>query len=294
MKIKVKVPATTANIGCGFDTLGIALTLYTTFYFEKIESGVVFEGFAPEFSNEDNLVYLSFLKTLKILDKKIEGVKIKIETDVPVSRGLGSSSTCVVGGIYGAFLLSNTPIDKDKIFDIANEIEGHPDNVSPAIYGGLSASCIVDNKGITVNYDIDSRFNFLALIPDFKTSTEEARKILPEFYTKSDVIYNLSRLGVVLKSFENYDITTLQKVMGDKIHEPYRKNIISEFDEVKNICNSIDSVCFFISGSGSTLMNILNNEKNLYKIQNKLKNLKNNWQCLLLKVDKIGTTFETF
>ena len=174
---KVRVPATSANVGCGFDSLGIALNLYTTFDFELLEDGVEFVGFEERFANENNLVYKSLLFTLDRLGKNISGVKISIQNDVPISRGLGSSSTCVVGGIYGAYLLTNTPIDRQEIFTIANDIEGHPDNVSPAIFGNLSASCTTDNKeAVTVTYNVDERFNFLALIPNFETSTEEARK----------------------------------------------------------------------------------------------------------------------
>lgn len=292
MKIKVRVPATTANVGCGFDTLGIALNLYTIFTFEEIENGVEFVGFEEKYANENNLVYTSFLKTLKFLKKDIKGVKISIDCNVPVSRGLGSSSTCVVGGIYGAFGITNTPLNKDDIFTIANNIEGHPDNVSPAIFGGLSASCVVDNKPFTVSYDIDERFNFLALVPNFETLTEEARKVIPATFSKEDTIYNLSRLGVVLKSFENYDLDTLSKTMGDKIHEPYRKKLIYEYEEVKKICQEIDSVCFLISGSGSTLMNIVRDFDNIKFIEEKLKNLKYSWRIIPLKVDKLGTVIE--
>jgi len=160
---KVRVPATSANVGCGFDSLGIALNLYTTFDFELLEDGVEFVGFEERFANENNLVYTSLLTTLDRLGKNISGVKISIQNDVPISRGLGSSSTCVVGGIYGAYLLTNTPIDRQEIFTIANEIEGHPDNVSPAIFGNLSASCTTDdNEAVTVTYNVDERFNFLS------------------------------------------------------------------------------------------------------------------------------------
>ena len=273
--VNVRVPATSANVGCGFDSLGIALTLYTTFGFEKLDKGVEFVGFEERFSNEDNLVYQTLLTTLKKLNKTISGVRISIENDVPICRGLGSSSTCVVAGIYGAYLLTDTPVDKQEIFTIANEIEGHPDNVSPAIFGSLSSSCTTDNKeAVTVKYDVDERFNFLALIPDFETSTEEARKVMPENIKLQDAIYSLSRLGSVIKAFETYDLTLLKKVMGDKI---------------KNICESIDSAAFFISGSGSTLMNIVSDEKNIEKIQSELDKLNYNWKAILLKVDKEGT-----
>lgn len=288
--VKVRVPATSANVGCGFDSLGVALTLYTTFDFELLNNGVEFAGFEERFANEDNLVYQTLLTTLKKLNKEISGVKISIHNDVPISRGLGSSSTCVVAGIYGAYLLTNTPLDKQEIFTIANDIEGHPDNVSPAIFGNLSSSCTTDDKeAITVTYEVDERFNFLALIPNFETSTHEARKVMPKEIALSDAIYSSSRIGAVIKAFETYDLTLLKKVMGDKLHEPYRKKIIHEYEEVRNICEKIDSSAFFISGSGSTLMNIVASEKSIDKIKEQLKSLNYDWQAILLKVDNEGT-----
>ncbi|MGX7111899.1 homoserine kinase [Gemella cuniculi] len=288
--VKVRVPATSANVGCGFDSLGVALTLYTIFDFEPLDSGIEFVGFEKRFANENNLVYITLLSTLKKLNKNISGVRISIQNEVPISRGLGSSSTCVVAGIYGAYLLTNTPIDKQEIFAIANEIEGHPDNVSPAIFGSLSSSCTTDSKeAITVKYNVDERFNFLALIPDFETSTEEARKVMPKEILLKDAIYSLSRLGSVIKAFETYDLALLKKVMGDKIHEPYRKEIIHEYKEVRAICEKIDSSAFFISGSGSTLMNIIEDKNNIKKITAELANLKYNWKAILLNVDKNGT-----
>lgn len=288
--VKVRVPATSANVGCGFDSLGVALTLYTTFGFELLEEGLEFEGFEERFSNENNLVYQTLLTTLEKLGKTISGVKISIQNDVPICRGLGSSSTCVVAGIYGAYLLTNTPIDKQEIFTIANEIEGHPDNVSPAIFGKLSSSCTTEDKeAVTVTYDVDDRFNFLALIPNFETSTEEARKVMPKEILLKDAIYSLSRLGSVIKAFETYDLELLKKVMGDKIHEPYRKEIIHEYNEVQEICEKIDSSAFFISGSGSTLMNIIEDKNNIEKIKTELAKLKYDWKAILLKVDTEGT-----
>ena len=288
--VSVRVPATSANVGCGFDSLGVALTLYTTFKFEKLDSDLEFVGFEERFSNENNLVYQTLLTTLKKLNKEISGVRISIDNDVPISRGLGSSSTCVVAGIYGAYLLTDTPIDKQEIFTIANEIEGHPDNVSPAIFGSLSSSCTTDSKeAVTVKYEVDERFNFLALIPNFETSTEEARKVMPKEINLQDAIYSMSRIGSVIKAFETYNLELLKKVMGDKIHEPYRKEIIHEYQEVREICEKIDSSAFFISGSGSTLMNIVSDTNNIEKIKTELAKLKYNWQAILLKVDKEGT-----
>lgn len=286
--VHVKVPATSANVGCGYDCLGIALTMYTTFGFEKIETGLVFEGCEAAFANENNLIYTSFLKTLEVLGKEVPGVKIAIDSQVPVSRGLGSSATCVVGGIFGAYLLSDTPIDKQQILEIACAIEGHPDNVAPAIFGGLRASCMVEEKVFSVAYDIDSRFVFQALIPNFETLTSEARKAIPGTISHTNAIRTLSRLSVVLKAFETYDIALLKNCMDDSLHEPYRIPLIHEYDKVRHICESIDSICFLVSGSGSTLLNILEKEEHAKMIEAQLDALTYDWKSVVLHVDDKG------
>lgn len=284
----VRVPATSANVGCGFDTLGIALTVYNYFTFSLLDSGYSLIGTKEEFNNEDNLVYTSFLRTLTYLNKEVSGVQIQFNCDIPMAGGLGSSSTCVVAGIYGAYALTNTPIDKDEILLIASEIEGHPDNVSPAIYGGLTASCMVEGKAISLCYDIDERFNFLALYPNFETLTHEARKVLPSMLPYEDAIFNVSRVSLVLKAFETYRIDVLHKVMEDKLHEPYRKQLIHEYEEVRSICEQFDSICFFISGSGSTLMNVMKETVHIKAITKALESLTHEWKVIPLNVDKEG------
>ena len=155
---EVKVPMTSANVACGFDTLGLALQTHSIFHFE-LNDKLDFVGFEKEFCNEDNLVYIAFKKTLNFLNKSIDGVKISLIEQAPIARGLGSSATCVVAGIFGAYLLTGTEINKNDILKIATELEGHPDNVAPAIFGNLCASCLVDDEAISVQYNVDERFN---------------------------------------------------------------------------------------------------------------------------------------
>ena len=215
---EVRVPMTSANVACGFDTLGIAFQVYSIFDFE-LSDKLEFINFEKEFCNEDNLVYIAFKKTLNFLNKTVKGVKISLKKQAPIARGLGSSATCVVAGIYGAYLLTGSKINRNDILKIATEIEEHPDNVAPAIFGNLCASCLVDNEAISVQYNVDDRFSFMALIPNFETKTADARKALPNELPLKDAVFSLSRLGIVLRAFENYDTNTLKKVLADKIHE---------------------------------------------------------------------------
>ncbi len=286
---RVKVPATSANLGCGFDTLGLALSIYNTFTFEAIKSGYQFIGVEEVYNNDKNLVYTSFLATLEKLGEKVDGIRITFECDIPMAGGLGSSSTCVVAGIYGAYAMTNTPINKEDILAIANSIEGHPDNVAPAIYGGLTASCVVESKAISLSYDIDERFHFLAIYPNFETLTQEARKVLPKELPYEDAIFNVSRVAVLLKAFETYNIEVLGKVNEDKLHEPYRKQLIHEYEKVRCICQGLDSITFFISGSGSTLMNVMSDTTHIQAIQEQLNKLQYTWKVIPLRVDTEGS-----
>ena len=288
--MKIIVPATTANIGLGFDSIGIAVDLYLTL--TVVEPSIEWKiehpfGEAVP-TNEENLI----IETALAVCPTLQPQHLVCESDIPMTRGLGSSSSAIVAGIELANQLGKLNLTPQKKVEWATKIEGHPDNVAPAIFGNLCASCLVDDEAISVQYNVDERFNFMALIPNFETKTADARKALPKDLPLKDAIFSLSRLGIVLRAFETYDIQTLKKVLADKIHEPYRKNLIHEYDEVRSICENIESYGFFISGSGSTLINILVDETKLELIKEQLKNLKYNWKVLFTKVDKEGTTWK--
>lgn len=285
--VKVTVPATTANIGPGFDTLGLALDLYNEYTFEEINEGLVIEGCADKYKNEENLVHKSFERTAKIIGKDISGLKITMDTRIPVSRGLGSSSACIVAGVFGANALLQGNLSRDELFKIAVEIEGHPDNVAPAVYGGLTAT-IVEDDVYTVNYSISDKIKFCALIPDFETSTSEARMILPSEVSFKDAIYNVSRTAVLIKALEEGNYKLINVSLKDMLHQQYRKTLIPEYDEIEKICMENGSHAFFISGSGPTLMNITDDPDFVRNMENSLKCLKNKWRMKFLNADKSG------
>lgn len=288
MMVKVTVPASTANIGPGFDTLGLALNMYNIYEFEEINDGLLIEGCPEKYNNKDNLIYKSFLHTAEILDKSFKGLRININAEIPVSRGLGSSSACIVGGVFGANCLLNGNLSKDELFKIAVEIEGHPDNIAPAVYGGLTASIVEDQVPYHVSYNIHESIRFCALIPNFETSTHEARKLLPSSVSYEDAVFNVSRTAVLLKSLEIGDYKLINIALKDKLHQKYRKTLIYEFDEVKRICEENGSVALFISGSGPTLMNITNNLEFANNIKDSITKLNYYWDIKQLLADKVG------
>ncbi len=286
--IKVTVPASTANIGPGFDTLGLALNMYNVYEFEEISEGLTIEGCPDKFKNEDNLVYKSFQRAAEIIGRNVKGLKISMHTDIPVSRGLGSSSACIVGGVFGANALLNGNLSKHELFKIAVDIEGHPDNIAPAVYGGLTASIVEGGEPYCVNYNISEKLEFCALIPDFETSTSEARKLLPDEVSFRDAVFNVSRIAVLLKALEEGKSEVINAALQDRLHQKYRKTLIYECDEVQKICEENGTTAFFISGSGPTLMNIIENSDFTNKIKNSIINLKHNWEIRYLLADKKG------
>lgn len=290
--VKVKVPASTANIGPGFDTLGLALDMYNMYSFEETDSGLKIEGCPDEFNNEDNLVYKSFQIAAKEMGKSIKGLKISMETDIPVSRGLGSSSACIVGGVFGANALLCGGLSKDELFKIAVKIEGHPDNIAPAVYGGLTASIVEGDTPYCMKYSLHEKIKFCALIPDFETSTSEARKLLPAEVSYKDAVFNVSRVAVLLKALEEGDLHIINVALKDRLHHPYRKKLIHECEEVKKICVENGSHAFFISGSGPTLMNIIENPEFTNIIKGSIMKLKHNWVIKFLQADYSGATVE--
>ena len=177
--IKIRVPATSANLGPGFDSLGIALDLYNDFLFEETSKGLEIIGALANEEDKDNLVYLSMLKTFDLIGYIPKGIKIKIESKTPVSRGLGSSASCIVAGVMGANEIAGSPLSLSEIFKLSTKIEGHPDNIAPALFGGLVTSLMEKDEIFYNKINIAEGLKFTAIIPDFPLSTKNAREVLP-------------------------------------------------------------------------------------------------------------------
>lgn len=291
--IRVRVPATSANLGPGFDSLGISLNIYNEYEFSLEEDkGIFFEGVEEEFQNEDNIIFMAIKKVFNKYNFRFKGLRIKIiNQDIPISRGLGSSSSCIVAGLMGAFALMNKEIDREEVLDLAVEIEGHPDNVCPAIFGGLVSTIMLDNKKPLYNcVDIKEGVKFIALIPRFKLSTEKARSILPKEVPFKDCIYNIGRAALLISCFSNGNYTLLREATKDKIHEQFRSKFIENFDEVYNKALELGAFSCFLSGAGPTLMAIVDkDDMNFINQFKKFMNEKNiSWDIKDLTIDEQG------
>lgn len=298
-KLKVRVPATTANVGPGFDSLGIAFNLYTEISFEQQGEALdnnpenielEFSKCEADFANKENLVYTSYLEAMSSINGKFPAkLKIGIDSQVPVCRGLGSSATCIVAGVKAAFELSGSEESDTKVLEICNHLEGHPDNVAPALMGGFRAAIQKDGKVFETNIPVNSELRFFALVPDFKLSTEYSRSVLPASVGFKDAIYNVSHVALMIGAFVNGDYRLLKTAVSDSLHQKYRSALIDEYDDVMKVCEAMGSTANFLSGAGPTIMVIDQNLKNTAQdYQNQLYELSRSWKVYELKIDFEG------
>ena len=248
--IKYKVPATSANLGIGFDCLGIALSLYDYFEIEESDKFIL-DGFINN-DIKNNLFIEAYKKACRYKKDKVVPLKVKLKADVPISRGLGSSSCMIVGGIYAYNILHNNCLSKEEMLELAAIMEGHPDNVAPCIYGGLCVSS--DNK--TTLLKVSNKWHFGIWIPPYEVKTSEARKVLPTSYSREDIVSNIANAIKGIKALETFDLDNIGSLSKDKIHEPYRKTLIKDFKKYEKLAYQNGAKAFLISGSGSTCLSI--------------------------------------
>ncbi|PSN14611.1 homoserine kinase [filamentous cyanobacterium CCT1] len=259
--VSVTVPATTANLGPGFDCLGAALTLYNRFRFtlDSAAEDVAIEVRGLEanrvVTDGSNLVYKAFASYFHQRGLVVPPVAIAIDLEVPLARGLGSSSTAIVGGLLGANALCDAPLDQSALVAMAIALEGHPDNVVPALVGGCQLAVANDDGSSTLcpipwHGDITP----VVAIPNFELSTAAARQVLPATYSRADAIFNTAHLGLLLRGLETGQGDWLRVAMGDRIHQPYRQTLISGYETVTKAAIEAGAYGSVISGAGPTLL----------------------------------------
>ena len=286
--VTIRVPATTANLGPGFDAFGCALQLYTDVTFEETESGLEITGCDEEFTGPDNLAYVSYCAVLESLSEEVKGVKIHIDAHIPICRGLGSSAALLVAGAMGANILRGNRLSTQGLLNITNAMEGHPDNLAPAFFGGLTASMVDNGLPVTVNFPLHPDWEFLALVPDFDMPTTKARAILPDQVSRADAIYNISHGAMVLKALELGDEKLLRNGMQDRLHQPYRKHMIKDYEAIEALVRT-GGAAFCLSGAGPTLLCITRNKALKDKLAQKLPTItESNWEIMPLHVEFQG------
>lgn len=222
--MKIRVPATSANLGPGFDCLGLALDIWNEVQFEESDSirfQVTGEGAEKLNHRPKNLLTDSFSRVYEICDKPMLGVNIRAHNNILHSSGLGSSAAAITAGIFGANELLNKPLDMDALIKLATEIEGHPDNVAPALVGGLVVAIMTESEVITRRYDVPP-LSVVIVKPEVQWQTRTARSVLPGTVSRADAIFNIGRAALVIDALREGNLTLLQKIMDDRIHQSYR------------------------------------------------------------------------
>lgn len=295
--ITVKVPATSANMGPGFDCIGIALGLYNTVAVEEIEKGIKID--IPDKTNEflpkdgRNLVYRSMLEVFKHAGRKPKGIHIIQRNGIPVTRGLGSSSASIVGGIIAANALCKANMSQSDIVSMAAKIEGHPDNTTPAIIGGMAIAVTNTSGTYYQKVPIDkSHLKFAVFIPNFILRTKKARSVLPASIPHSDGVFNTSRAALLTASLltKNYD--NLKVALEDRLHQQYRKSFIWGVDKIFKKADESGALGSYISGAGPTIVSIIkaDDEKSFSDSMSKfMAQRSGKWDLVILEPDNIGS-----
>ena len=258
--IRVRVPATTANMGPGYDVLGMALSQYSTFQCQEDDKISLFiEGLESQKllgqDHEDNLVVRSMNHLFEYVNKYPKGYKLEIINDIPLARGMGSSASAIVGGLLVANHLVDAKLGQDQILMLATQIEGHPDNVAPALMGNIVLSAMVDdNQVIYHSIHPFEDMTCVLFIPDYEVSTNMSRSVLPKSISMADAVHTSGHLSLMLAGFMTGNKDLIGKTMAAKLHEQYRKGLIKSCEDFKAAALDAGAFAFSLSGSGSTII----------------------------------------
>ncbi len=297
--VTVRVPATSANCGPGFDCLGLACTLYDTFTFELLPQGLELivegEGEGHMHPSPNNLAFLSFFKLWQQVKHTETGLRIHMKNDIPLSRGLGSSSAAIVGGLFAANYLSGKTLSTQQLLNMANSIEGHPDNVAPAILGGFTISFIENGIARALRIVPAQKYNLIAVIPSMPLSTAKARAAIPALIPHKDAVFSASRAALMVGTLMSGKSRFLPIAMEDKLHQPYRGPLIPGSFQAFAAAKKAGAYNGVISGSGSTLLAIAPLRADGTKIglamQEALKKHGLDSEIKLLRLDLRGATY---
>jgi homoserine kinase len=270
--IRIQIPATTANLGPGFDCLGMALSLYNEIEIEMLQADdnpplmpldyrpagayeifIDGEGSIELPRDVGNLIARSMQRVFDQINFEHHGLRIRSINRIPLMGGLGSSSAAIVGGLIAANELSGNQLTHTELLTLAIEIEGHPDNVAPALFGGL-VIVASDQRGPIVSQVEVPEMKVVLVTPNLRVSTEEARRLIPKTILHSDAVFNAGRVALVAQALSSGDYDLLGRAMDDRLHQPFRKHLITGYDEVMGAAKSAGASAMAISGSGPSLI----------------------------------------
>ena len=292
--MRISVPATSANLGPGFDSLGLAISLHNqvTIRPSKFHSvSLKGEGSNNPVLKDNNMFIAIFNDFYHNLSKKKRHFRFEFSNEVPLSRGLGSSSAVIVSAIASAYAIEGIELDKQKLLNLALAYENHPDNITPAVMGGFNVSTVQDNEVKFIRKELPKYLKATVVIPNRPISTQLARKALPFKYSKEDTIFNISHSSLLTAAFmtENWDM--LRTASLDKVHQKYRMKQMPELFDVQKTALRNGSLMSTLSGSGSTLFSLCHRDDS-QKLESELKKRFPHFKVISRNFDNHGVRVE--
>ncbi|HZX45756.1 MAG TPA: homoserine kinase [Clostridia bacterium] len=292
---RVKVPATSANMGPGFDCMGVALDIYNTVAAEEIPEGVVIENHGRDADligkDDSNLIY----KAMKTVFEKVgympTGLKITSYNEIPVARGLGSSAASTAAGLILANAMTGETLSLEEIIRLGTALEGHPDNIVPAMIGGMTLSYSQDTSSVGyIKVDFPENLRMLVMVPDFMLSTTKARMVLPQRVELGNAVFNISRAALMVAALTAGKLEHLKYAVQDRLHQPYREKLIPGMQEVFEQAYNAGARGVFLSGAGSTIVAMVDadNSDFLSRLRDFLEMMSYNWELKFVNVSRQG------
>ena len=293
--VKVRVPATSANMGPGFDSMGVALKLYNYITAEETEGGLSIEildetkKFIP--TDERNLVYKAMKAVYDEAGIHPKGVRLTLENHIPVTKGLGSSSAGIIGGMAAANALIGKCIPENELLNIASKMEGHPDNVAPALLGGFTVNVMKSEEVRYVRSEVSAGLIFAAFVPEFTLQTKKSRSILPKIVSHKDAVYNTGHSTLLAASLITGKYENIRASIGDRLHQKYRSKLIPGMERIFDMCYENHALGVYLSGAGPTIMAVIEakNKGFFESVNSILKREMNGWRLHMLEPDNEGT-----
>jgi len=255
-RLRVSVPASTSNLGPGFDALGLALSLSTTIHVALAESTTITisgEGAHLLPTSSDNLVLQRMHELAHSQGRRLPPVQLHIENGIPLERGLGASGAASLAGLLAADALLETRLDRTELLDLACRLEGHPDNVTPSLLGGCTISVVENGHVTALHVPFADDLVCAVCIPDVRMPTHAARQVMPATYTRADAVFNLSRTALLVTALSTRQYDALRIAVQDRLHQPYRASIFPALSRIISAAHDADAFGAFLSGAGSTI-----------------------------------------
>ena len=254
--VTVRVPATTGNMGPGFDCLGMALDIWNAVSVQVGSSGFEVSGEGEKTLPRDksNLVYRSFSMAFQESGMSVPEVSIACRNEIPLARGLGSSSAAAVAGLVAGNEVCGRPLNQQRLLELAAETEGHPDNVAPALLGGCQVAVWEEGHLIAARVPVPDDLRAVLFIPDAPMPTEKARKLLPEKVSREDAVYNIGRVALLVRALSTGDLAHLAVATDDRLHQPARQTIFPAMGNIFRAAQGAGALAVFLSGSGSSVL----------------------------------------